>query len=68
MRGYEAGFYSTALGQIVLAVAVVFSILTYFLSRRLANRGLSMEVEEVAPSIDEEMAVMPGLTPVGVRP
>jgi Flp pilus assembly protein TadB len=58
MRGYEGGFYSTALGQIVLAIAVVFSMLTYFLSRRLANSGLTLEVEEVAPNLTRE-----GVTP-----
>lgn len=47
MRGYEAGFYSTGLGQIVLAGAVVFSALAFFLARKMATRGLNLEVEEV---------------------
>jgi len=48
MREYEAGFYRTLLGQIVLAVVVVFSMSAFFLSRRLATRGLTLEVKEVA--------------------
>ena len=48
MRDYESGFYRTLLGQIVLAVAVVFSMLSFFLARKLATQGLVMEVKEVA--------------------
>ncbi len=51
MREYESGFYSSFLGQIVLAVVIVFSMLAFFLARRLAVRGLTMDVEEVAPAI-----------------
>lgn len=46
MREYEGGFYGTLLGQILLAVALIFSTAAYFLSRRLAVRGLSLEVKE----------------------
>lgn len=47
MREYEQGFYKTLLGQIVLAGALLFSMLSYVLSRRIASRGLTMEVREV---------------------
>ncbi len=57
MREYEQGFYRTLLGQIVLAGAVVFSIASYVMSRRIATRGLTMEVKEVAPSVAREGAV-----------
>jgi hypothetical protein len=32
----------------VLTLAVVFSGLSFFLARRIANRGLTLEVKEVA--------------------
>lgn len=48
MREYEAGFYSSGLGQVALLVAIVFSMLAFFLARRLAVRGLTLEVEEAA--------------------
>lgn len=47
MRQYENGFYNTALGQGVLLIAVVFSVLAYGFSRRLAGRGLNLEIQEV---------------------
>lgn len=46
MREYEGGFYRSLLGQIVLVVALIFSMVAYFFSRRLATRGLTMEVKE----------------------
>jgi Flp pilus assembly protein TadB len=49
MRQYEDGFYRTFLGQIVLAVALVFSILSFFLSNKIATAGLTLEVKEEAP-------------------
>jgi hypothetical protein len=48
MREYEGGFYRSFLGQVVLAVAVVFSMISYFLAQKLASRGLTLEVKEVA--------------------
>lgn len=48
MRSYEGGFYSSLLGQLILALVVVFSMLAFFLSRRLAARGLTLEVKEAA--------------------
>ncbi len=51
MRTYESGFYRTPLGQIALAVVIVFSMLAFFLARRLAVRGLTMEVKEIAPAV-----------------
>lgn len=53
MRGYEQGFYSTALGQGVLLGALVFSVLAYVLSRRLATKGLTLEVKEVTTTLRE---------------
>jgi Flp pilus assembly protein TadB len=50
MRDYENGFYSTLPGQIVVAVAVVFSIIAYVLSQRIAGRGLDLEIKE-APGV-----------------
>jgi tight adherence protein B len=46
MREYEGGFYRSLLGQIALTVALVFSMVAYFFSRRLATRGLTLEVKE----------------------
>ncbi len=46
MRQYEAGFYTTGLGQIVIVVAVIFSLIAYVLSQRIANKGLDLEVKE----------------------
>jgi len=58
MREYEAGFYSSFLGQIVLALVVVLSMMAFFLARRLAVRGLTMDVKELAPAIQPgEVAV-----------
>ncbi len=51
MRTYESGFYRTTLGQIALAVVIVFSMLAFFMARRLAVRGLTMEVKEIAPAV-----------------
>jgi Flp pilus assembly protein TadB len=48
MRAYEDGFYSTLLGQIALTVVLMFSAAAFFLARRLATRGLTLEVKEVA--------------------
>ena len=47
MRTYEQGFYSTSLGQIVILIAIVFSIIAYVLSQRIATRGLDLEIAEV---------------------
>jgi Flp pilus assembly protein TadB len=47
MRAYEAGFYSSPIGQIALSVAVVFAGASFFMARRLATRGLTLEVKEV---------------------
>jgi tight adherence protein B len=47
MREYELGFYHTFLGQIVLAVAAAFSVTSFFMARRIATRGLTLEVKEV---------------------
>lgn len=47
MREYSKGFYRSFLGQIVLSVAVVFSVASYFLANRLATQGLTLEVKEV---------------------
>ena len=51
MRTYEQGFYRTPLGQIALAVVIVFSMLAFFMARRLAVRGLTMEVKEIVPAV-----------------
>ncbi|MCP4538211.1 MAG: hypothetical protein GY832_13815, partial [Chloroflexi bacterium] len=48
MKSYEKGFYTTLLGQIVLLVVIVFSMIAFFLSQRIAVRGLTIEVKEVA--------------------
>lgn len=48
MKEYEAGFYSTLLGQIALTVGVIFSAVAFFMARRLASRGLTLDVKEVA--------------------
>ena len=48
MREYEAGFYSTFLGQGVLIAAAIFSMLSFFMSRRISTRGMSLEIKEVA--------------------
>lgn len=48
MKDYEAGFYGTLLGQIALTVGVVFSAVAFFMARRLASRGLTLDVKEVA--------------------
>jgi Flp pilus assembly protein TadB len=48
MREYENGFYASPIGQLVLTLAVVFSGLSFFLARRIANRGLTLEIKEVA--------------------
>lgn len=48
MRQYEEGFYSSLLGQIVLTAAIVFSAVAFFMARRLATRGLTLDVKEVA--------------------
>ena len=47
MREYEGGFYRSLIGQLVLIVAIVFSMISYFMSNRLATRGLDMQVKEV---------------------
>jgi len=48
MQDYEAGFYATAAGQIVLTVAVLFSAVAFLAARWLAMRGLTLNVKEVA--------------------
>lgn len=48
MRQYEAGFYASLLGQIALTVAIVFSAVAFFMARRLATRGLTLDVKEVS--------------------
>jgi Flp pilus assembly protein TadB len=48
MKDYEAGFYSTLLGQIALTVALIFSAIAFFMARRLATRGLTLDVKETA--------------------
>ena len=48
MQDYEAGFYATAAGQIVLTVAVLFSAVAFLAARWLAMRGLTLDVKEVA--------------------
>jgi len=53
MRAYEGGFYNTALGQGVLLVVIVFSVIAYVVSRRLATRGLTLEVKEVTTVVME---------------
>ena len=45
-RSYEAGFYATAAGQIVLTVAVLFSAVAFLAARWLAMRGLTLDVKE----------------------
>ncbi|RLC71018.1 MAG: hypothetical protein DRI81_18320 [Chloroflexi bacterium] len=50
MREYEGGFFSTLLGQLTLVGAAIFSMLSFFMSRRISLRGMSLEVEEVAPA------------------
>ncbi|HKZ86621.1 MAG TPA: type II secretion system F family protein [Anaerolineae bacterium] len=47
MREYEAGFYSSLEGQIVLTVALVFAGTAFFMARRMATRGLTLEVKDV---------------------
>lgn len=46
MREYESGFFSTLLGQLTLVGAAIFSMLSFFMSRRISTRGMSLEVEE----------------------
>jgi hypothetical protein len=48
MREYEGGFYSSLLGQIVLTVAILFSAVAFFMARRIATRGLTLDVKVVA--------------------
>jgi len=48
LRAYENGFYQSLLGQIALTIAVIFSAVAFFLARRLATRGLTLEVKMVA--------------------
>ncbi len=47
MRDYEGGFYSTLLGQIALTVVMIFAAVAFFMARRLATRGLTLEVKEM---------------------
>ncbi len=56
MKGYEQGFYNSALGQLVLLVVLVFSVIAYVLSQRLATRGLNLEVQEVTVMVREVRA------------
>jgi Flp pilus assembly protein TadB len=48
MRGYAQGFYRTLMGQAVLALALVFSVASYFMARRLATQGLTLEIKPVS--------------------
>ena len=45
LRDYEGGFYATLEGQIVLAVAIVFSGVAYLLSQKIAKAGLDLEAQ-----------------------
>jgi Flp pilus assembly protein TadB len=45
MGDYEGGFYATLEGQMVLAVAIVFSGAAYLLSQRIAKAGLDLEAQ-----------------------
>jgi len=45
LRDYEGGFYATLDGQIVLAVAIVFSGVAYLLSQKIAKAGLDLEAQ-----------------------
>ena len=57
MRAYEHGFYSTWPGQVALTATVLLSSAAFFLSRRLALRGLTIEAREIPASqqiIDQE--------------
>jgi Flp pilus assembly protein TadB len=47
LQPIEQGFYSTVPGQIVLTIVIILSALAFFLSRRIASRGLSIEAKEV---------------------
>jgi tight adherence protein B len=57
MREYENGFYATLPGQMVVLVAVVFSIIAYVLSQRIAGRGLDLEVKETTGVVQPAQAV-----------
>ena len=48
MREYEGGFYATLEGQIVLAVAIIFSGVAYLLSQKIAKAGLDLEPQGAA--------------------
>lgn len=48
MHEYEGGFFSTLLGQMTLVGAAIFSMLSFFMSRRISMRGMSLEVKEVS--------------------
>ncbi|HOU12796.1 MAG TPA: type II secretion system F family protein [Anaerolineae bacterium] len=45
LRDYEGGFYATLEGQIVLAVAIVFSGVAYLLAQKIAKAGLDLEAQ-----------------------
>jgi hypothetical protein len=36
------------MGQAVLALALVFSVASYFMARRLATQGLTLEIKPVS--------------------
>ena len=48
LQAYEHGFYSTWPGQVALTVVVIMSAACFFLSRRIASSGLTVEAKEVA--------------------
>lgn len=48
MGQYEGGFYATLEGQMVLAVAIVFSGVAYLLSQKIAKAGLDLEAQAVS--------------------
>ncbi len=45
MRQYEGGFYATLEGQLVLAVAIVFSGIAYLLAQKIAKAGLELDTQ-----------------------
>jgi len=45
MAQYEGGFYATLEGQLVLAVAIIFSGLAYLLAQKIARAGLDLEAQ-----------------------
>lgn len=56
MEGYEGGFYSSLPGQLALSLAVVFSMVAFFMARRIAVGGLTLEVKHAVSSLSKEKA------------